>query len=295
MLANKFLKPKNQFRNKGSMKFSTKEYSNPFFENKKKFKNFSFINFEFSRRLKLIFYSLALVIAILIASAFYSGYFNIKNINIKGEGGINADDIRSLISSQLDQKYFKILPQKIIFFFNSSSLKNNLETKYVFDSLNIKKDFPNTLQVIFKEKTYAFILKEDEKYFYADKEGIVIDEVNPIDVSLKAYPVIKNESQDKTQNGKTGFAGKYISFVLQLFSEIKKYPEDFKIDSFIVDNDMNTVKVALDGGPKIYFNTDNTIEGQMNKLIILKKEKLKDTFAKKEYIDLRYGDSIYYR
>jgi hypothetical protein len=295
MLANKFLKPKNLYRNKGSMKFSSKEYENPFFENKKKFRTNFTLNFELGRRLKIIIYALSLVLVILAASAIYSGYFTIKNIEIKGEGGISTDDIKSIVNKQISGKFLNIFFQKNIFLFNSGRLKKDLETNYVFDSLSINKDLPDTLQIIFKEKAYAFILKEDEKFFYADKEGIVIDEINPLDVSSKAYPIIRNESQNKIQNREIGFNKTYVGFTLQLFSFLKKYPDDFKIDSFLLDNDIDTMKVVLKEGPRIYFNANNDIDTQISKLMILKKEKLKESFVKKEYIDLRYGDSIYYR
>ncbi len=295
MLANKFLKPKNLYRNKGSLKFSGREYENPFFENKKKFKSGFSFNFSLSRRIKILFYACLLVFMVLTASAAYSGYFDIKNIEITGDGRINIDDIRNIINGQTNDKFFHIISQKNIFLFNTHGLKQTLEKKYVFDSLDIKKDFPGALVVVFKEKTYAFILKEDEKFFYADKEGTVIDEISPLEVSSKAYPVVRNESQNKTTDGKISFNASYIGFALELFSEIKKYPDDFKVDSFIVDNDLKSLKLALTDGPRIFFNTDNNIGTQVDKLLILKREKLKDAFVKKEYIDLRYGESIYYR
>jgi len=48
-------------------------------------------------------------------------------------------------------------------------------------------------------------------------------------------------------------------------------------------------------GPKIFFNTEEGIDKQINKLLVIKNEKLKDDFNGKEYIDLRYGDRVYYR
>jgi hypothetical protein len=295
MLINKLLKPKNQYHSKGNMKFSSKEYENPFFENKKKFRGGFSLNFSFSRGIKLLLCALSLVLIVLVASAIYSGYFDIKNIEIKGEGRISTDDIRNIVRNHINEKYFKIISQKNIFLFSTEGLKRELENKYVFDSLDITKDFPDKLQVVFKEKTYAFILKEDEKFFYADKEGTIIDEISPLEISDKAYPVIKNESASKTMEGKIIFNVDYINFALLMFAEIKKYPDDIKIDYFVVDNDVKSLKLALTDGPKIFFNTDHGIAIQVEKLLTLKREKLKDAFAKKEYIDLRFGESIYYR
>jgi hypothetical protein len=48
-------------------------------------------------------------------------------------------------------------------------------------------------------------------------------------------------------------------------------------------------------GPAVYFNIEEDIDKQINKLIIIKNEKIKKDFNKKTYIDLRYGDRVYYR
>ncbi len=48
-------------------------------------------------------------------------------------------------------------------------------------------------------------------------------------------------------------------------------------------------------GPAVYFNTEKDINAQIAKLLIITDKKLKDNFKNKKYIDLRYGDRVYYR
>jgi hypothetical protein len=80
---------------------------------------------------------------------------------------------------------------------------------------------------------------------------------------------------------------------LALFNEFKDKNHGFAIERFILDKDINTVKMAVLDGPKIYFNPEETVARQAARLDLIIKEKLKDTFKSKEYINLRYGNNIY--
>ena len=54
-------------------------------------------------------------------------------------------------------------------------------------------------------------------------------------------------------------------------------------------------KEECQNGPMIYFNLQEDIEKQVTKLLVLMNEKLKNNLGEKEYIDLRYGDKVYYK
>ena len=56
-----------------------------------------------------------------------------------------------------------------------------------------------------------------------------------------------------------------------------------------------TIKIKLIDGPGIYFNIDENLKQQLDKLLVIKNEKIKDDFLTKQYIDLRFGDSVYFR
>ena len=86
-----------------------------------------------------------------------------------------------------------------------------------------------------------------------------------------------------------------LNFIVKLFNEFKRDYKNYKIDRFILDSDLNAAKLALIDGPMIYFNTKEDMNKQIDKLSVIINEKLKDNFLNKTYIDLRYGDRVYYR
>lgn len=294
MLANKLIKQNQKYQTKGRIGYGSKNYANPFFEKKRKSVQTGPL-FDFLRKIRIASLIILGASACLAAFALYSGFFTIKDIEINGGGRINQDEVRQIVNDQINSSYIKILPQKNILIFSKDRLKASLESLYSFNSLEIIKKYPKKIQINFKEKTYAFIFKEDGKFYYADEAGSIIEEVSPLEITNKAYPTIDNQSSQKIANKAITLNPDYIRFSLALYPEMKKHEDQFKVTEIIFDDDQKTVKVALENAPRVFFNTESDIGEQIKKLLIIKQEKLKDDFMKKEYIDLRYGDSVYYK
>ncbi|MFH1482541.1 MAG: hypothetical protein ABIE46_03405, partial [Patescibacteria group bacterium] len=62
-----------------------------------------------------------------------------------------------------------------------------------------------------------------------------------------------------------------------------------------IDNEEGTIELKVVSGPIIYFNIKDDLLKQVSKLDVTISQKLKEEFIKKTYIDLRYGDKVYYR
>lgn len=281
-------------RKKGRLPYSSKAYKNPFFSKKKRF-SLRISSRKLLLKTKLIIGIAIMLIILAVSFLFYSNYFSIKKIIVEGGGRIDPLKVENIAWEQINDNFLAIIPQKNIFLFSKKKLTKNLNKKYSFESLIIDKKLPGKLEIKYKEKEYAIIWQENENYFYADDYGLIINEVNLLEISQKDYPIIKNDSNDLIINKKITVDHSLIEYAKQLFFEFKEYNNEFKIERFIVDSDVNTVKVVIESGPIIYFNSAQEIEKQINKLLIIKNEKLKEDFISKTYIDVRYGDSVYYR
>lgn len=286
---------KRKIKKRGKLHYSAKEYDNPFFANKKKRSSIRAIDFSLSKKAKVI---LALSFFIVISTAwflFYSRFFEIKSVAINGGGRISTSSVEKIVWQQINNNMLILFPQKNIFLFSKDRLSKNLENKFVFDHIEIKKNIPNTLIVNYQEKTYDIIWEEDDIYYYVDEEGLVITEVNLLEVTEKEYPLIKNMSKFKIQDNTITVAMNYVHFAKQLARELNDYKDDFKVERTMIDNEINSVKVKIENGPLIYFNITNDLEAQIRKVLVIKREKLKEDFNSKTYIDVRIGNSVYYR
>lgn len=140
---------------------------------------------------------------------------------------------------------------------------------------------------------FVAVWHKSDKYYYVDENGRLVLEVNPLDVNSKNYSLIESETSDVGE--KTGGERERIAYIIKLFNEFKDNKYGLEAERFKIDNETDTVKMAVKNGPTVYFNIKEEMAAQIAKLVALKDEKLKDDFNKKTYIDLRYQDRVYYR
>jgi hypothetical protein len=286
---------KQKFRNSAGIKYSSKDYVNPYFRRKqKKKKKFNWPSFNISWKLKLIFYIVLLLFLILFTWVFAGSFFLVNNININGGGRLEEGELSDIALKQITEKRWLIFPQKHILFYSTIELAEKLRKKYAFDNLKISKKIPNTIKLEYQEKSYSLIWQEDNDYFYSDNSGLILDEANLLEIGEKDYPIIKNESGIRLLGAKIVASQSFINAVLDVFKQFKKFT-DLKIERFIFDQDQKNIKFKIVNGPIVHMNLEDDLNLQINKLLILKNEKLKNDFSQKEYIILGHGNTLYYR
>ncbi len=267
--------------------YKRKKYRNPFFVEKKKKKQ--------AWRLMGQVLAGAFVLALFGAGFWficYSSYFLISDIQIQGSVDSINKQINSYIEKKLKEKKYFILPQKNIFLFNADKAKSELSSLYFFSQLNIKKDYPHTLIIAYQQSQPAFIWLENGQYYYLDKAGHVLTPAKN-QAEKKHLILIENTTTPKIKGQQLEIGKDQLNFILNLAVNLDKYSLPAKIDRLRIDNSEYAITLVLEKGPLIYFNTRLNSRMQLEKLSLVIKEKIKDDFFKKQYIDLRYGDMVY--
>jgi cell division septal protein FtsQ len=226
---------------------------------------------------------------------FFSTLGKIKEVSINGLDRMSDGEIRQLLSESLSAKRLLFLPQDKLFLFDEKRFLKTFEDRYSFQRIAITKKWPDKLEISITEKISACVWNEADKYYYADAEGFILSETNPLDLKDKRYPLIANESDLRISDGKINADTSYIGYASELMEKMAAELPDIGIDRFIVDKDIDTLKILTPEGIRISFNTKTAIDDQLEKLAVVKREKLKDDFKDKKYIDLRFGDKIYYQ
>ncbi len=280
---------------RGEKKFNyrKKKYSNPFFQKRRKKIKLSY----FSWRLKLIVIEIIILICGVVWFFCFAPYFNIEMIEAAGAEKISIREIEDSAWRQTEQRRFLLGSQKNLFLFDADKLIKTLNERYCFDALKVEKKWPDKLIIDLKEKTYSAIWHESstDKYYYIDGEGNIINETNPLEIKNKNYPLIDNRRENAIADKKIEKQNDNIDYIVRLFDKFKKEKPGFTIERFIIDNEINTIKMSINQGTEIYFNTEEDMDKQIGKLMVIISEKLKDDLNNKKYIDLRYGDKVYYQ
>lgn len=127
------------------------------------------------------------------------------------------------------------------------------------------------------------------------REGNSLELINIDPAEKEKYFIIENKNKDSLirSDKKIRLSESYLAFIFNLNGELKLY--NFELDRFIIaDQYYNSVFAKILNGPQIYFNVNNSINDQLDNLMLVKNNKIKDNFNRLEYIDLRYGDTIYF-
>ncbi len=276
--------------------YKNKKFENPFFDKKKKPLKKRKIKITSNLKTKIYILLGFLLIAFILWVFFYSSIFSIQKITVEGTIRIEPDEIANIAKEQLKEKKLFLFTQDNIFFFNTKELKNKLMDKYNFKEIKIFAKKPGTINIKVLEKSYAYVWKEDDKYYYVDIDGYIIKEINIPDIPKNRYPLIENIGMNKIYENQVVIDKNKINFISEIFSYLQEGNSyGIEIEIFQIGDDDKKIILKIVGGPEIYFNSAETADEQFTKLIIIKDEKLKSDFFSKTYIDLRYGDKVYYR
>ncbi|MGP8320890.1 MAG: cell division protein FtsQ/DivIB [Methanosarcinaceae archaeon] len=279
-----------------------KKYINPFFQKKNRI--YVIFNKIFIKNKFIIFVSLFFIV-ITPLYLLFSDKFYIDNLEINGLIRVKEDKVKEIVEKSLNKKKYFFGSMKNIFLLDKEILSNDLYSEFYFEKIEINKNFLNSLSIEIQEKVYSVIWNEAGEYYYVDIDGYIVSKLNPLEVKDNVYPLIENLSNNLINSNKVSVEDikKKINYILELDSKIKdinnlikiEKKQDFKIEKYILDKNARTIKIKLLNCTELYFNTEQTQEKQINKLLIIINEKLKNDFCNKQYIDLRSGERVYYR
>lgn len=304
---------KRKYCHKIKKDYQAKKLSNPFF--RKKAKKETGKSFKKIKTL-LIFISLIFFVWLL----FCSPWLRISKLELKGANVIKPELIKAEINAQIEKSGSNYFSQKNIFLFKRKVAVSNLQENFNLVEVKIRRSLPNKLLIQVQERPYAFIYQENDVQYFASADNYIMgkielrenneaddnrieviksDEGNIISISeeeKQKYFVIENKNNISLvgKDEKLILDQAYLNFIIALKDEFLLHPE-FVIEKFIIaDQYFNSIFVKIKEGPQIYFNVNNEAREQLENLILVKNNKIKDNFSMLEYIDLRYGDKIYF-
>ncbi len=202
-------------------------------------------------------------------------YFYVENVYIEG---FEIENIEELASPYIE-KDFVFFSSKSIFFASLSGIKKEvLNNFHEVESVRVRRVFPSSvkLEAIKREALASWC--SGEECFKVDRKGVVFKKGKGGD-----FVFYKNEEKRAGE--------KIVTREEMMFMEEIKERVD-GTDFFIVNP--SALEVHMEKGYVIYFRIEDEIDRQIDNLLSVLREEIKD-IESIEYIDLRYGDSVYYK
>jgi len=266
--------------------YQGKNFRNPFFHKPKK------------KPKKTFFVCLTIFIIIFIFFLFwfifFAPFWRIKDIKIEGLTRLGNSEITSKIWEQSIKSRYGIFKQNNIWLFDKQEAQESILAAYNLASLKININLPSTLVVKIGERPYSFIFQQGNNYFYTSNDGYILREALVSEEDKAKYLILENKNANDliSEINKINISDTYLNFILGLANNIATKPE-LSVERFIIDQEFNTIKVKFRDGPLVYFSIKLDGGTQVERLVLVKKEKIKDNFSKTNYIDLRYDDRIF--
>lgn len=287
-------------------------FNNPYFQAKKQ------------RKTSRFYYSLIILGVVIFCWVYFlfcSSIFKIKYWEISGLEKYSESSIEGVLTNFLSEKKFIFFSFSNIFTFNKNNLENYLYGQFVFEEINIQKQYPNKLIITLKEKEEAlalynnndlYILAEDatitSKYkgiggwddsiatsteAGIDTEKIITDylsrELTPQLIFCDAY-----NNPDTLEVGDTYPETKIIKIIKRFDTQLNNNMSiKVKLVALTKNKINQKITVLTNNGWQIYLNDEEDGATQFQKFFLIYNNEIKDINKPLEYIDLRFGDRIY--
>ncbi|HBR80348.1 MAG: hypothetical protein UX09_C0004G0017 [Candidatus Uhrbacteria bacterium GW2011_GWE2_45_35] len=238
--------------------------------------------------------------------------FTISSVRVEGAETINPKEIRDLAEDYLSSRSLLFFKTSNRLFFNEEKMRSLLEDKYSFSTLDVKRE-KQTLAIIFKEKISSFLWLTNSNSYLLDETGSVIRATPTEETELiLSPPLIQGPTKIGGLIPETvkilvfqDLANKPISvgdavllenevYNVRTFFEAM-YSAGIIIDRFELNRSIGSwLKAETQEGFDLLFDPSGDVLQQADNVLLLLKDQVKDRSAL-EYIDVRFGDHVYYK
>lgn len=241
---------------------------------------------------KIIYFFPVILFLIVFYLICFSSFFQIKKIEISGNQKISLADLKNQIEENLTKKIL-FFDSKSLFLVNFKEIQGNILKKYpAIEEVYFSKKLPDRLEVSIKERSPVAVFEKDNNYFFIDESGIVFEKVQ----ERQNFLLIKKPDFTQEINlGQNIIKKEEISQFLKVGPEFKNRNLEFQADLAELVNEQR-FNVKTSEGFDVYFDLLGDISQQVLNLSVILKEKISPEVRRNlEYIDLRFGNQIYYK
>ncbi|MFA5029507.1 MAG: hypothetical protein WC518_02000 [Patescibacteria group bacterium] len=280
------IEDKNQFNYRPKIQvkkdYYRQRFINPYFNKDKKNKYQGF---------NTRFYLKILVAVFLLYLIVYSDLFKIGEISISGTDMISQTEFRQMVEKEINTWRWHFWPQRNQLLLSKKRLAQKITSQYSLSKLEIKKGW-RRLQINLEEKISYLMVFNRGKFYFTDAWGNVTREISPEEAQKywTRFPIL-NTDQERVDIGSQITSEKMVNFILALSGKIKEMK--LAISGY-ESRGQEEVSLVAKAGWRAYFDIDSDVAKSVENLELVLKEKIKDQ-KNLQYIDLRFGDKIYYK
>ncbi|MFH0857781.1 MAG: FtsQ-type POTRA domain-containing protein [Candidatus Magasanikbacteria bacterium] len=260
----------------------------------------------------------------------FNEFFHVQKVEIQGNDRITKQELIDTVIGITRYNKLLFLPGESYVLVNTNEIRDILMKKYPLNSITVKKTFPNLLTIELTEKISTVIYDNGYQYAYIGTDGKIIELLEKVgedeweiqyqmatttneqgnvveekrevlrihepsatllNTKYGNYPIIYHEGQGtEIHINDTLFNDDTILKVIEIYHAVNTFP-DLQYKYVHIENDSKDLLLYTKNGLIIRFTGRNDIKQQLEYLNIF----FANNKTAKEYIDLRYDGTIYWK
>ncbi|OGE80036.1 MAG: hypothetical protein A2826_00950 [Candidatus Doudnabacteria bacterium RIFCSPHIGHO2_01_FULL_43_23] len=242
-----------------------------------------------------------LILAVFLVVGYFlviSDYFLVKSVGVTGNIQTNRELVENWILDATSNRHFYLIPKNHQVVINRKKLEQVLKqnSPYISELLEMKRSWPNGLNIVLRERVPVAIWRVNDDYFYIDHESVLFEQL-PVGyaTSSESYFVIT----DSVNTPRTVGDSLEISSTLDFLTQVSKYFTE-KLSVGISGVQMSgklaeEIAVKSSENWTVFFDLNNEAERQLKSLDLILNQEIQPVRRHElVYIDLRLPTTAYY-
>lgn len=248
----------------------------------------------------LILFVLIIFVGVTLYLLFFSPFLLVSKINIGGTEKLDTGAVRDVINLAISGRHLNVVPANNIILIDQGKLKESIKDKFKrIEDIEIKKVFPETLNISITERRSMLILCSAGACFIIDNDGVAYAPADFASNELQENEllVLNDDGNKEIRLKESVLEAGYMQYLLDIKDKLKS---DLNLD---IDKNYHTpqlvsgdIRVVTTEGWTIYFDSSLLVQKEIDMLKLVLSDKIdKDKRSNLEYVDLRTDNKVYYK
>lgn len=241
----------------------------------------------------IVYFIVALLVAYGLVYLSNLSKFRIKNIKPESDNKILNEEIRKGVSGIIGGKYLKVLPKDNIFLLPKKEIEEYLTKEFPrIKSATVEVELPDTLLIKFEERKQEALLCYGKECGFLDKNGFVFEKAPYFSGDSYIKFIDEQGSDTSLAIGKNIIEASKFEKIIEFINLANK--EKIVVNKVLIKSDSFFHLITKEGW-SILISDKNEPSETIDNLTLTLKEKIKDKRKTLDYIDLRFGNKIYFK
>ncbi|MBT7348081.1 FtsQ-type POTRA domain-containing protein [Candidatus Falkowbacteria bacterium] len=244
-----------------------------------------------NRLFKFVGWLMAIAVIGLLYLLFFSPVFKIQSLEINGLEKIKPENINKIIDEYRYDKSWLVFSHNNFWSFQKSEIKTKIYNHYYFEEFEIKKKWPNEIIINLKEKKSAINWLTKNLCYHLDLTGLAIEYCE----ESNGYLTIRDLHDQGLEVGEVALSAKDLDYIRDMFAQLNVVVGE-ALHLINIEKQDNLLTITSEEGIELRLNSNLTVQEQITRLrTLLSQPEVKGNLTNLKYIDLRFGEKIYYQ